>query len=626
VKRTENAPGGQGLVEFALVLPIILFLSLGIIDFARIIFIFNEVSNAARDAVRHGAVYPSDCAGIENRATNLILVPAADVVATVTYDDGQTQQAVCPSYPDPIPSGYRIKVMVEADIAPLTPIINNFITSVPIRYSASRTILLTGAVPPPPPPPPAATATPTPGPPVAVPVCTPMNGGVPLEVTCTDNSTGDITAWNWDFGDGTSSTDQNPPAHTYSTDGSYTVQLTVSGPGGSHSASVTIVVSPGPVAAFTCSPLSGNQPLNVTCTDASTGSITDWAWDFGDGTSSTDQNPPAHTYANAGSFVVQLTVTGPGGSSTANQTITVYEPAGAADLACSPPSGQAPLATNCTATTSGDIAVYIWEWGDGSSDYGYPPPTHIYNSAGTFTVRLTVQGQGGGSASTQTTIVVTAPPVDALFDCTPTSGAVPLSISCTDASIGEPTAWSWDFGDGGASDQRNPSHTYDTPGTYNVSLSISGPAGSDTELKTGYIVVAPGVAGFSCTPVAGVEPLNISCTDASTGSPSAWSWNFGDGETSSLQNPTHSYASVGIYTVTLTASGSGWSDASTKTSYISVVDLYFDTYQVCASANNNADITVRADDVHRRSGHHRQRPVGCLQRLPLLQAGGDRQR
>ncbi|MBN1886664.1 MAG: PKD domain-containing protein [Thermoflexales bacterium] len=590
----ESAPRGQGLVEFALVLPIILFLSLGIIDFARIIFIFNEVSNAAREAVRHGAVYPSDCAGIENKATNLILVPRADVIAVVTFDDGATQQAVCPGYPDPVMSGYRVKVTVEAAITPLTPVINNFITSVPIRYTASRTILLTGAVPPPPPPPPPATVTPTPGPPVAVPVCTPVSGGVPLQVTCTDNSTGGPTSWSWDFGDGTSSTDQNPPVHTYSNAGSYTVQLTVLGPGGSDTASVTIVVSPGPVAAFTCSPSSGNRPLDVICTDNSTGSVTDWTWDFGDGGSSTDRNPPAHTYSNAGSFVVQLTVTGPGGSSTANQTITVYEPAGVSALNCSPSSGQAPLAVNCTAATSGDIAVYIWEWGDGSSDYGYPPPTHIYYAAGDFTVRLTVQGHGGGSASAQTTIAVTAPPVDALFDCTPTSGAVPLSVSCTDASIGEPSSWSWDFGDGGTSSQQNPSHTYNAPGTYNVSLTASGPNGSDTELKTGYIVVASGVAEFSCTPVAGVNPLTISCTDASTGSPTAWSWNFGDGWASSLQNPTHLYLYGGIYTVTLTASGSGWSDTNTKTSYISVVDLYFATYEVCASANNKANIYVRA--------------------------------
>lgn len=145
----ENAPLGQGLIEFALVLPIVLFLSLGIIDCARIIFAFNGISNAAREAVRHGAVYPSDCAGIQNRATKLALVPRANVTATVAYDDGTTQQSLCSLYPDPMPSAYRIKVTVEATIPLLTPIINNFIPSVPIRYSTSRTILPAGVIPPP---------------------------------------------------------------------------------------------------------------------------------------------------------------------------------------------------------------------------------------------------------------------------------------------------------------------------------------------------------------------------------------------------------------------------------------------------------------------------------------------
>jgi serine protease len=164
------------------------------------------------------------------------------------------------------------------------------------------------------------------------------------------------------------------------------------------------------------------------------------------------------------------------------------------------------------------------------------------------------------------------PPV-AAFSGTPTSGYAPLTVTFTDASTNNPTSWSWTFGDGGTSTAQNPSHTYTSAGTYTVTLTATNAYGSDSETKTGYIVVStaptyPPVANFSGTPTSGNIPLTVTFTDLSTYNPTSWSWNFGDGGTSTAQNPTHTYTSAGTYTVTLTATNAYGSDSEVKTGYI----------------------------------------------------------
>ena len=149
------------------------------------------------------------------------------------------------------------------------------------------------------------------------------SGTAPVAVAFTDTSTGALTSWAWNFGDGTSSTSQSP-SHTFTSAGTFTVRLTASGPGGSTSATASIVVSApaAPVASFTSSTTSGTVPVAVAFTDTSSGAPTSWAWDFGDGTSSTSQSP-SHTFTSAGTFTVRLTVSGPGGSTSATASIVV---------------------------------------------------------------------------------------------------------------------------------------------------------------------------------------------------------------------------------------------------------------------------------------------------------------
>src|SRR5262249_41642014 len=153
----------------------------------------------------------------------------------------------------------------------------------------------------------------------------------------------------WDFGDGASSSEQNP-VHVYAVAGVYTVALTASGPGGSDTRSVPGLVHADvapPGAAFGAAPTSGPAPLAVQFTDLSTLRLMSWSWDFGDGTGATVQNP-LHVYSNPGSYTVALTVKGPGGSDTLSLSglINVAVPATSASFTLAPASGVAPLAVD----------------------------------------------------------------------------------------------------------------------------------------------------------------------------------------------------------------------------------------------------------------------------------------
>ncbi len=242
----------------------------------------------------------------------------------------------------------------------------------------------------------------------------------------------------------------------------------------------------------------------------------------------------------------------------------------------SPTSGCAPLAVNFTDLSTGDVSSWSWTFGDGGTSTAQNP-SHNYTAAGTYTVALTVNGPGGSDTETKTNYVtVTTTPV-AAFSGTPTSGNAPLAVTFTDLSTGGPTSWSWNFGDGGTSTAQNPSHNFTVAGTYTVTLTATNSCGSDAETKVDYISVSdapcdPPVAAFTGSPTNGTYPLNVSFTDQSSNNPTSWSWNFGDGGTSTAQNPSHSYNAAGSYTVTLTATNACGSDGETKVNYITVTE------------------------------------------------------
>lgn len=163
---------------------------------------------------------------------------------------------------------------------------------------------------------PTVTVTPTPVPPVANFTANVTEGNAPLAVQFTDQSTGNVTSWAWNFGDGNTSTVQHP-SHTYAVAGTYTVSLNVSNAYGFSTETKTnyITVLAPPVANFTANITEGNAPLAVQFNDTSTGNVTAWFWAFGDGNTSTVQHP-VHIYETPGNYTASLTASNAYGNDT----------------------------------------------------------------------------------------------------------------------------------------------------------------------------------------------------------------------------------------------------------------------------------------------------------------------
>ncbi|PHR49934.1 MAG: hypothetical protein COA32_02030 [Fluviicola sp.] len=166
-------------------------------------------------------------------------------------------------------------------------------------------------------------------------------------------------------------------------------------------------------------------------------------------------------------------------------------------------------------------------------------------------------------------------PPDADFTANQTSIFEGQTVSFTDLSTENPTSWFWDFGDGNTSTLQSPNNTYATAGLYEVTLTATNSDGNDIEVKTDYIEVSEPVAPIADFTVSNTNPsagATVQFTDLTLNNPSSWSWNFGDGNTSSLQNPTYAYASPGTFTVSLTASNAYGSDEEIKIDYINVLN------------------------------------------------------
>ncbi len=357
----------------------------------------------------------------------------------------------------------------------------------------------------------------------------PRRGAAPLHVAFTNQSTdpdGHVTRFGWTFGDGSGSAKEHP-THTYTTPGEFVVTLVVtddqglasplrrekirvdrsrpsggdpSPPGGEPPADGNRP----PRADFRVSLRGGAAPLNVAFTNRSSdpdGDAITVSWDFGDGRRSTEQNP-VHTYTSPGRFVATLMATdahGTPGDRPKQETITVTGAAGEPpppgtnhppliDFRASPRSGAWPLAvtfTNRSSDPDGDAMVFSWDFGDGTRTVA-ESPIHTYTRAGKFLVTLTATDARGASAAQpkQETITVTAnraPYAD--FRAEPRRGAAPLTVTFQNRSAdpdGEAVTSRWSFGDGTATTQTNPTHTYTHAGTFVVTLTVTDAGGADT--------------------------------------------------------------------------------------------------------------------------------------------------
>lgn len=371
------------------------------------------------------------------------------------------------------------------------------------------------------------------------------------------NTTVDGDDFYWTFGDGEFSNDINP-THDYNEPGTYTVTLTATNECGSNSKTVTIVVVFIPLANFSSNVTSGCVPLIVSFEDESEFEPTSWSWTFPGGTpgTSTKQNPIV-SYTTPGVYSVTLVATNSAGSNTItiDKYITVKDKPNPSFTEVI--NGYKATFTN---TTPGTDNMYLWTFGDGDSSK-VKDPVHTYKNSGTFTVTLYVTNSCGTTTKTEVITVLAIP--KALFGSNVTTGCVPYTVTYTDLSTNDPTSWKWTFPGGtpSTSTVKNPSVMYNTAGSYAVTLIATNGVGSDTITINGYMnAITKPTASFNVAMNGNVA----SCTNTSSYGGS-YLWNFGDGMTSTEQNPTHTYAQQGNYTITLTVTNDCGTNSTTQT-------------------------------------------------------------
>jgi PKD repeat protein len=215
------------------------------------------------------------------------------------------------------------------------------------------------------------------------------------------------------------------------------------------------------------------------------------------------------------------------------------------------------LAVTFTDASTGGPTSWKWDFGDGTGSTERNP-VHQYSFGNTYTVKLDVDGPGGKSSRSKFVSLTTGPPVAASFDYEKDPNN-PLAVQFFDRSTGDPTAWSWNFGDGKTSNARNPTHTYAVGNTYTVTLTATNAYSSGNVSR--FINTAPAAPTSDFDWDANGRIVQF-VSKATSGA--SLEWNFGDGTMSTELNPAHSYAKAGTYAVTLTATNAGGSATSNK--------------------------------------------------------------
>jgi PKD repeat protein len=350
-------------------------------------------------------------------------------------------------------------------------------------------------------------------------------------VTFTNTSTND-TGWSWTFGDGETSTAENP-VHNYPGLGTYNVCLIAKANDCLPDTLCMDISICGQAANaqynFTVNGSTVTFDNNSTHADAS-------FWMFGDSTTS-DLDNPVHTYTANGIYEACLVAIYTGCSTdTLCKEITICAFPAQAAFESSITSNEA----NFTDTSPSAVS-WTWDFGDGltSTDQN---PTHVYGADGTYQVCLTIFDGCASDSSCQVINICTTP--DAAFGFS-VSGS---TVTFVDESEGV-VSWLWYFDDGTTSTSPNPSHTYSLGGTYNVCLVATNACGNDTICQDVIIECPPFAGDFNYTQ----DNATASFTDLSVNAVS-WIWDFGDGNTSTDQNPVHVYATEGTYNVCLSVS------------------------------------------------------------------------
>lgn len=376
--------------------------------------------------------------------------------------------------------------------------------------------------------------------------------GLPIQFYDSSNY---ATSWSWDFGDGGTSTLQNP-THSYSAPGNYTVSLTATynNCSNTYTQLVPINITTPINYTFAANDTSScSAPLSVNFTNTAVGGVS-YMWYFGDGDSSSLANP-SHTYSTPGNYTVSLSIAN-GQGCTNVVTQTNYIGVGQINAAFTVDSfeGCTPMLVRFTNNSSSDVPIvsYQWNFGDNSPVAGGANPQHNYTVSGTYQPTLVITDASGcvDSAVLSDDIVVGNALIpdfvgDPLVQCV----NQPVSFTNNTQGFDNNTLWLWEFGDGVNSTLQNPIHAYSDTGIYTITLTvINEGCRTDTQRVDYVLIVVPKAQfyfNYDCT-----LPTTIQFRDTSQGA-ETWFWDFGDGTTSTQQNPVHVFPSTDLYEITL---------------------------------------------------------------------------
>lgn len=369
-------------------------------------------------------------------------------------------------------------------------------------------------------------------------------------VSFTNTSTGNYSALQWYFGDGSVANGPSNVSHTYAP-GMYGVCLTVwDSLNGCQSTSCdTLIVTNSSGSSCTAN-FSVNQPngSTVQVSNTSTGPYSFVSYNFGDGTV-VNSSVATHTYTASGTYTICLTIAD-----------SLYN---CSDTYCSTVIVQVSGSGNCDASfstidsmgylffTPGTVNSswsYIWDFGDGTNSF-IPYATHMYNGSGPYVACLTVIDSSSGCTATSCDTFVFGPTIcSASFYYQISGNSIYLNPITTGGAV---TTYLWNFGDGTTATGQYPSHTYAVPGTYNVCIAIYTASGcTDSTCQT---ITIPPVSGCQAYFTASNPQSNVATFSNQSQANQIYSfWNFGDGSTSTAYNPSHNYASAGTYVVCLT--------------------------------------------------------------------------
>ncbi|MEO9532615.1 MAG: PKD domain-containing protein [Crocinitomicaceae bacterium] len=370
------------------------------------------------------------------------------------------------------------------------------------------------------------------------------------------NAPDNITTWAWDFGDGTTSNLQNPPAHNYATEGNYNITLTTTSNNGcTDQLVVPITIEPTPVADFTvtdeCLGINADFMDNSSVT---TGVISGWDWDFGDGNTSTAQNP-SHPYASEGTYTVTLTVTSDMGCTAQVQNNTTRFPIPTADFTMTDECeyNSSVISDNSSVVAPDVISTYLWDFGDGNTSALPNPGTHQYATYGTYNVELTVTSSSGCQDNLIVPVNIHAEPNASYTvsdDCVDQAADFVNTSSIPAGSI---ATWQWDLGDGTTGGTQHANYLYASSGAYVTELIAISDMGCEDTMSITTTRHAMPTAAFTVNDECIYDAITV--TDNSVvGAPdviSGYVYDFDDGNGSTNANDTHLYGIHGNYAINL---------------------------------------------------------------------------